>query len=375
MQVLQIAVGVTASKVYYKLFSELKKRDLPFTVYVPLHENKNIKDISEADFPYSYYSNRIIKPYDKLLYFTKIRRMVKDVELNFNLSEVSLVHAHSLFSDGAVAYELYKKYNIPYIIAIRNYDVNKYFKYAFHLRKYALEIMLNAKKVIFISPSYQKYVIGKYIPSKYRERMRLKIKTIPNGVDDYWLNQTLVKKKIEKQKIKLIFVGRIDKNKNLKTVIQVVDLLRKKGFASTLDVVGDGPLRGSLEKEYVGDNNIVFHGAIYDNDKIREKYLKCNILVVPSFTETFGLVYLEAMSCGLPVIYTKNQGFDGQFREGEVGFHVNPNDIEDIVGKIINIHNDYINISQNCLRLTKQFHWERIAMEYISIYEECLINI
>ncbi|WP_117149338.1 glycosyltransferase family 4 protein [Paraliobacillus zengyii] len=369
MNVLQIAIGVTASKVYSKLFSELKKQHIPFMVYVPLHGNNNTKDINEIDFPFYYYSNEIIKPYDKLIYFTKIRRMVKDVELNFNLSEVSLVHAHSLFSDGAVAYELYKKYDIPYIIAVRNYDVNKYFKYAFHLRKYALEIILNAKKVIFISPSYQKHVIDKYIPNKFREKILLNTKIIPNGVDDYWLKQTLVEKTIDK-KLKLIFVGRIDNNKNLAAVIQVVDLLRKKGMDCTLDVVGDGPLREAHENECRGVENIVFHGAIYDKDKIREIYINSNILVVPSFTETFGLVYLEAMSCGVPVIYTQNQGFDGQFEEGEVGFHVNPNDKEDIVRKIIDIRKDYINISQNCLRSTKKFHWEKIAREYINFYED-----
>lgn len=368
MKVLQIAVGVNASKVYYKLFSEFQNQDLPFTVYVPLHDNKNTKDISEADFPYSYYSNKIIKSYDKLLYFTKIKRMVKDVELNFGLSEVSLVHAHSLFSDGAVAYELFKKYNIPYIIAVRNYDVNKYFKYAFHLRKYALEIMLNAKKVIFISQSYQEYVIEKYIPNKFRNQILLKTKIIPNGVDNFWLNQTLDEKNIDKQKLKVIFVGRVDENKNLKTVIQVVGLLRKKGFNCTLDVVGDGPLREQLEKKCTGNDNIVFHGAVYDKEMLRDRYHNSDILVVPSFAETFGLVYLEAMSCGVPVVYTKNQGFDGQFKEGEVGFHVNPNDIEDIVGKIIEIRKDYINISRNCLRLTKQFHWEGIASEYVNLY-------
>ncbi|MGD6794154.1 glycosyltransferase family 4 protein [Metabacillus indicus] len=370
MKVLQIAVGVTASKVYYKLFSEFKKQNLSFAVYVPLHKNKNIKDISKDDFPYSFYSNRIIKPYDKFLYITKIRRMVKDIELNLDLSEVSLIHAHSLFSDGAVAYELFKKYNIPYVIAVRNYDVNKYFRYAFHLRNYALQIMLNAKKIIFISPSYQEYVTKKYVPNKFSEQILLKTKTIPNGVDNFWLNQKFAAKDINTQKLKLIFVGRIDKNKNLKTVIDVVELLRKKGFNTTLDVVGDGPLRESFEKECSGNDYVNFHGAIYDKDKLRKMYYSNDILIVPSFAETFGLVYLEAMSCGVPVIFTKNQGFDGFFKEGTVGFAVNPHEPNNIIKAIEGIINNYKEISQCCYGSVKSFKWEDISNEYMRIYLE-----
>ncbi|CAM4523674.1 glycosyltransferase involved in cell wall biosynthesis [Paenibacillus endophyticus] len=368
MNVLQIAVGVSGSKVYNKLFSEFKKQNLQFKVYVPLHQNKNIKDIDFKEFPFPYYSSRVIKPYDKVVYYTKICRMVKDVELNFNLSEVSLLHAHSLFSDGAVAYELYKKYNIPYIVAVRNTDVNKYFKYAFHLRKYALKIMRNAKKVIFISPSYQKYVLDKYVPNIAKKEIIFKTKVIPNGVDEFWLNETLVRRNINIKNPRLIFVGRIDKNKNLKSVLQVVQLLRNKGLESTLEVVGDGPLRDELQKECEIDNNIVFHGAIYDKEVLRDMYFNSDILVVPSFTETFGLVYLEAMSCGMPIIYTKNQGFDGFFEEGKVGYAVDPYNPKNMLNAINEIMDNYEDISAYCFEAVKAFEWENIAKDYLELY-------
>lgn len=56
---------------------------------------------------------------------------------------------------------------------------------------------------------------------------------------------------------------------------------------------------------------------------------------MPSFTESFGLVYAEAMSQGLPVIYSKGQGFDGQFAEGVVGYHVDAHDPEELCENII----------------------------------------
>ena len=54
-----------------------------------------------------------------------------------------------------------------------------------------------------------------------------------------------------------------------------------------------------------------------------------------SIMETFGLVYAEAMSQGLPIIYTKGQGFDEQFDEGKVGYHADCFNIEEIVKRII----------------------------------------
>ena len=55
---------------------------------------------------------------------------------------------------------------------------------------------------------------------------------------------------------------------------------------------------------------------------------------MPSFPETFGLVYVEAMSQGLPIIYTKGQGIDGYFEDGKVGYPVNTKDSNDIVKKL-----------------------------------------
>lgn len=366
MKVLQIACGFSYSTVYNNLFSEMKKKNIEFQVYVPQHRDK--ESIKYSDFSFSIYSNKIIKSYDKLLYYTKIRRMLKDVELNFQLSEISLIHAHSLFSDGAVAYEIYRKYGIPYVVAIRNTDVNKYFKYALHLRKYGLQIMKNAKKIIFISPAYQKFVIDKYVPIKYKSEILKNVIVIPNGIDQFWLDQTLYEKKIDKYKPKLIFVGRIDKNKNLKSLIKAVYLLRKKGIETSLDVVGDGPLRKSLERSCINDKNIVFHGPIYDKDKIKKLYSNSDILVVPSFTETFGLVYLEAMSCGLPVIYTKKQGFDGFFPDGKVGYAINSYNFKEIPQSVELIMQNYARISGSCYGATSEFNWENISKKYINVY-------
>lgn len=93
---------------------------------------------------------------------------------------------------------------------------------------------------------------------------------------------------------------------------------------------------------------------------------------MPSKHETFGLVYAEAMSQGLPVIYTRGQGFDGQFEEGEVGYSVQYDSAEEIVDRIKEILNNYKTISNNCVEKVDRFDWDEIARKYIEIYLKTL---
>lgn len=372
MKLLHIACGFTYSNVYKKLFLELTEHNLIQDVYVPQHYNSSSTILDQNYYPYRIYSNKIIMKWDKVLYYTKIQRMVKDIELNFKLKEINLVHAHSLFSDGAVAYEIYRKYGIPYIVAIRNTDVNKYFKYALHLRKYAFDILSNAKKIIFISPAYKDFVFYRYIPLELSKIISKKTEIISNGIEEYWLNQMSDKKNIDMNKIKLIFVGRIDKNKNLESVMEVTQTLNMQGKKCTLDIIGDGPLKEKLNNRFIGDNNFAFYGSIHDKKQLKKLYRNNDILIVPSFNETFGVVYPEAMSCGTPVIYSRYQGFDGFFNNGEIGYAVDPNDKNDIMQSILKIIDNYKNMSEKCLVEVKQFKWSLIANRYIDIYNYIL---
>jgi len=90
---------------------------------------------------------------------------------------------------------------------------------------------------------------------------------------------------------------------------------------------------------------------------------------MPSITETFGLVYPEAMSQGLPLIYTRGQGFDGQLEDGKVGYSVDCNNPEEILSKIINILDNYKEFSRNCIDNIDKFRWGNITKQYKNIYE------
>lgn len=97
-----------------------------------------------------------------------------------------------------------------------------------------------------------------------------------------------------------IFVGRFDAQKDFGTLVEVWTLVQKRHPDWTLNVYGDGKLKLHYET-VVKDNqlNINIHSAVAN---IFDKYLESSILLMTSLYEPFGLVLVEAMSCGLPVI-------------------------------------------------------------------------
>ena len=105
-------------------------------------------------------------------------------------------------------------------------------------------------------------------------------------------------------------------------------------------------------------------------EKLIEEYKKADIFVMPSFTESFGLVYAEAMSQGLPVVYSEGQGFDNQFEEGAVGFHVSSNDPKSVADGIEKVINSFDVIREGITINARIFNWEDIAKRYVAIYHK-----
>ena len=89
---------------------------------------------------------------------------------------------------------------------------------------------------------------------------------------------------------------------------------------------------------------------------------------MPSLTETFGLVYVEALSQGLPILYTKGEGVDGFFSPS-YGESCNPRSIQDISEKIekMLIHYEDYSIEEEYLRL--HFDWDLIGNKYLQIFD------
>ena len=90
--------------------------------------------------------------------------------------------------------------------------------------------------------------------------------------------------------------------------------------------------------------------------------------------ETFGLVYIESLSQGTPIIYTKGEGIDGYFRDVQVWFtfYFNNCGFLTFKKKIELIFKDYNQISNNCINESKSFNWNELSRRYIKIYNNLM---
>lgn len=311
------------------------------------------------------------KKWDRMLFDYKQFKIYRAIQREYDIKNFNLIHAYTLFTDGNCARKLSKKYGVPYVVAIRNTDVNDFFKLMPHLRKRGIKIMLDAKAIFFLSESYRKQVFEKYIPEKYREKLSKKVHIIPNGIDDFWFqNRPLLKEKNLDKEIKFIYAGRIDKNKNILTTQKALQKLENEGYKVSLKVVGK--IVDQKEFERINRNRVTNYISAQPKEKLIELYREHDVFIMPSFTESFGLVYAEAMSQGLPVIYSKDQGFDGQFSEGVVGYHVVSNDFNDISKQIKLLIRNYTEIYKNLISNSKKFNWNKICNNYSKIYRNIL---
>lgn len=365
MRVVQIANDYLNSELYKKLFEAQKREGIDNVIFIPVDNRSKIKMDDVCICP-------CFSQLDRILYYPKQKKMIMGLENVTDLKDINIIHAHTLFSAGYTALKLKEKYNIPYVVAVRNTDANIFFDLAPHLKRIGIKVMQKADRVIFLSPAYQHTVIKKYVPSNMRGEIYKKSIVIPNGISELFLNNRPKERRAQIENIKdikLIYVGEINQNKNLKETIAAAKILNKKGYGISITVVGDitDPKCSTLIKE----DCVEYHKKC-SQEQLIEYYQKSDIFVMPSHTETFGLVYAEAMSQGLPVLYTKGQGFDGYFSDGQVGYAVSDTDASDLAGKIELVVNRYCEISANCIDGCERFNWDSISKKYSNVYQKIM---
>ncbi len=368
INIFHIASYALNNSLYKRLVGSLNKYDIKNTIYcfAPMEALRNKVDAKDIYFRGTH------KRRDRYNFCTKHNKTFKDFELFMEgKGKPNIIHAHSLFSNGIIAYYAYRKYNIPYVVAVRNTDINIFFKYFIFLRSTGRKILKNASKIIFISTPYKNYCINKYVNKNDRNALLEKTEVLPNGINELFLKNKSIKSRDDVSKrVRLIYVGRIEKNKNVETTIQACNLLISKGYKVEYTVVGK-----IVDQKYLKllDVDFIKHIDTVSQEQLLEIYKENDVFVMPSLLETFGLVYAEAMTQGLPVIYSRGQGFDGMFKEGVVGFSVEAKDSTDIAYKIEQVLLNYDLISKNCNELSDKFNWDNIAEEYYNIYKEIII--
>lgn len=363
MRILHINCNYIGTTLHQLMIEHLDALGYDNQVFVPTYD-KNIAVIKPND---NVYVSECFNKWDRLVFDYKQQKIIKAIEEHYHVASFDLIHAYTLYTDGNVARVLSEKYGIPFVVAVRNTDVNDFLKKMIHLRKRGLMTLLAAKDGFFLSDAYRRQVFEKYIPQKYQEVIKKKTHIIPNGIDEFWFENTPEQgKTIDKKHIKLVYAGRIDKNKNIPTTQKAMEILRKQGYETTLTVVGK--VQDEKEFQIIKNDPYTICLSAMPKEKLIDVYRASDIFVMPSFTESFGLVYAEGMSQGLPVIYSKGQGFDNQFPEGVVGYHVDSGRPDDVAEGIKRVIENYSDIQKNVVDAAREFSWTKLIEKYDQVY-------
>lgn len=366
MRVLHINCNYIGTTLHQLMVERLSEIGVQNQVYVPTYS----QEIAVIRPNSNVCVSECFKKWDRIAFDYKQKKIFQDIEAKFCISNFNCMHAYTLFTDGNCAMHLSQKYGIPYVVAIRNTDVNVFLKRMVHLRKRGIQIMQNASAIFFLSEAYRRQVFEKYVPKKYYEEFFKKTYVMPNGIDDFWFENKAAEDVLENSKmegkIRLIYAGRIDKNKNITATQKAMKMLRHKGYEISLTVVGK--VDDIREYKRICKDEYTKYIPAQTKENLMGLYREHDVFVMPSFEESFGLVYAEAMSQGLPVLYTRGQGFDQQFPDGVVGYPVNATDVNTIANGLTKILMDYEGIVKRCIDNVIKFQWDAICEKYKEIY-------
>jgi glycosyltransferase involved in cell wall biosynthesis len=196
---------------------------------------------------------------------------------------------------------------------------------------------------------------------------RRKLKLYPRGVDTARFRPIAEK---DEKTIKLLYVGRISKEKNLHILAKAFKKLSNEYRDVLLQVVGDGPYRNEMFN-YLKGSNAVFTGH-KSGDELVKLYSAADLFVFPSTTDTFGNVVLEAQACATPVIVTNSGGPMENIIPGQTGVIVKGNCDQSLYNGIKSVLDKKIlrEMSQKAYEYMKNRSFDDAFLKTWNFYEQ-----
>lgn len=172
-------------------------------------------------------------------------------------------------------------------------------------------------------------------------------------------------------------VGRLTPQKGFDDLIRAYPTIRRAVPESRLVIVGDGHMRGELEsladREHVRDGT-TFAGFI-DDDELVAALKSSDVVVVPSRFEPFGIVALEAMAAGVPLVVSRVGGLAEIVEDSVDGIEVEPNNPSAIAAATVRILSDRELVSRLVTKgeeKVKSYSWENVAKRTLGVYQEAV---
>jgi phosphatidylinositol alpha-mannosyltransferase len=212
-----------------------------------------------------------------------------------------------------------------------------------------------------------RHFITRYFPGEYR--------IIPNGVDLEHFQTAEPYEGLRDGTLNILFVGRLEERKGLIHLLKAYHRLRKRRVDARLLVVGDGPKRREY-KRFVGlrgIRDVEFLGRVSDDEKVRY-FASADVYCAPNTgQESFGIVLLEAMAAGVPIVASDIHGFKRVVERNVQGILVEPRNPRALAAALYSLARDpdMRNEMGEAGRLrAPEFSWDRVTERIVDLYYE-----
>jgi len=273
-----------------------------------------------------------------------------------DIPTIMTLHAHEIIAPMGITINKMCKHSIigycPICVGIPNYIIEKFKRFIFHILSNNIDI--------YITPS-------NYYMDLHERYGLTNIQKVFNGINlfNYY--------KLYNDHC-IVYAGRLTPGKGVQVLIKSIPLILKIVPDLKVYIIGSGPYYKEL---FLMAKNLRITNSVYFINKVERQelstyYRKANVVIIPSiWTETFGLVGVEAMSTGRPVIGSRIGGIPEWLDDGKTGFLVDPGNSEQIAEKVIQLLSDRNLLEQmgkNARRKAKQFSIEKHVVEMEKVY-------
>ena len=289
-----------------------------------------------------------------------------------------IIHAHDWLV-GAAAISLKERLRIPLLTTIHATEHGRNNGIYTEMQQF-----IHEKEQQLIIESDQIIVCSEYMKEEIREVFALQdegIAVIPNGVEPLKVNRQIAEVFPELKDTKFIFsIGRIVEEKGFETIIEAAATAKDKEKDFVFVIAGKGPMLKEYQKQVLErelEGYVSFIG--YVTDEQRNALVKgCELVVIPSLYEPFGIVVLESMAIGKPTVVSNTGGMKGIIKHLQTGMLMVPGSPKSLLEQIeylLNQPEKANEIGSRGKQIVQSLYcWKRIAAETCRIMEDTLLN-
>ena len=306
-----------------------------------------------------------------LFYYKSVHQFVMKLLNRFNFD---IIHAHVALPDGFAGALLGREVQRPLIITVHGKDTANAQWSTFHLNPHCKEAILKAfrssSKIVAVSNYVKRSTLEVYPVLDSR-----KIVVIHGGVD---LTKSHLREKKQSDTITILSVGPLSPLKGHEYTIDAMKEVVKAFPNCRLMIIGEGEEKKKLMRQVAGNElqNFVSILNILPHEQLLKLMSICDIFVLPSWAEGLGIVYLEAMAFGLPVIGCKGQGIEDIVSHGETGFLVEPKNSRQLTSLLLELLRDEgvrRKIGEAGQEVVlKNYRWGNNAAKHVQLYESLI---